>query len=279
MFNIFLEFVLDEVKSLKEFQLDRELATDVRYADDTTLVSAIFEKLSLSTEELETALEINASKCKIMSTENDNIYINGEIVENVNSFVFLGSSVPNTTVDVKRRIALACSAFGRLKNNIWGRREVTNKLKVRLYNALILPIAIYGSESWTLKSEDSRRLLVFENDCLRCLVGKTRLDKCRMQDIRSELNVTRSILDVIKKKRLLWFGNVVRKREGSYVYRAYKQEFNGNQPRGRPSKRWSDQIRDDLKVPLLTTERNARDRDRWKRIVNVRRSVKDCSIN
>lgn len=43
--NMFLEFVLNELKSLKEFQLDRELATDIRYADDTTLLPAIFEKL------------------------------------------------------------------------------------------------------------------------------------------------------------------------------------------------------------------------------------------
>ena len=106
-----------------------------------------------------------------MSPVNDNISINGETVENVNSFVFLGSSVPSTTDNIKRRIALACSAFGRLKENIWIRRNVLSKLKVRLYSALILPIATYGSESWTLKSEDSKRLLVFENDCLKCLAG------------------------------------------------------------------------------------------------------------
>ena len=49
LFNFFLEFVMDDLKSLQEFHLTLNLSTDVRYADDTTLVSAIFEKSKLST--------------------------------------------------------------------------------------------------------------------------------------------------------------------------------------------------------------------------------------
>ena len=120
-----------------------------------------------------------------MSSDDSNILINGETVEKVNSFIFLGSSVPSITDDIKRRIALACSAFGRLKSNIWSRRDVSKQLKVRLYKESILPIAIYRSETGTLKAEDSRKLLVFENDCLRFLTGISRMDKRKMKDIRS----------------------------------------------------------------------------------------------
>lgn len=63
--------------------------------DDTTLISlilsAISKKISLFND------ESMHQKCKIMSPENDNIFINGDTVENVNSFVFIGSSVPSTT--------------------------------------------------------------------------------------------------------------------------------------------------------------------------------------
>ena len=53
LFNIFLEFVMEDIASLHGFQLTNNLSTDIRYADDTTLISTIFEKLQLSTAELE----------------------------------------------------------------------------------------------------------------------------------------------------------------------------------------------------------------------------------
>ena len=53
LFNIFLEFVMDELPSLTNFHLEEQMSTEIRYADDTTLISLIFEKLKLSSEELE----------------------------------------------------------------------------------------------------------------------------------------------------------------------------------------------------------------------------------
>lgn len=273
LFNIFLEFVMDEVNSLQELHLNNNMVSDIRYADDTTLVSVIFDKLKISTDELEKAcskwgLKINASKCKTLTPElNDDVFINGEVVEKMESFVFLGSCIPGTTEDVKRRIALASSAFGRLKKNVWARRDLSLKIKVRLYNSLILPIAIYASETWTLKSEDTHRLLVFENDCLRAMLGKTRLDRCKMDHVRERLGVKKKISDIIQLRRLTWFGHVIRKGEDSYVKRAYKEQFSGARPRGRPPKRWVDQIREDFKLPILTIERKTQDRQRWKQLV------------
>lgn len=60
---------------------------------------------------------------------------------------------------------------------------------------------------------------------------------------------------------------LIRKRDISNIYRPYEQEFDRYRPRVSPSKHRSDQIREDMKVPLLTSERNAKDRDRWKQIV------------
>jgi hypothetical protein len=61
---------------------------------------------------------------------------------------------------------------------------------------------------------------------------------------------------------------VARKSENSYVHRVYKEEFPGKRRRGRPPKRWSDQIRKEMEIPLLTLERYAGDRDGWKSRVN-----------
>ena len=213
-------------------------------------------------------IKINAAKCKVIGESVGQITIDNNAVENVEKFVFLGSVVPNSSDDVKRRIALASSAFGKLKKKIWGNRDLSYHIKLRLYSSLIVPIAIYASETWTLKAEDTRRLLVFENDCLRTMVGKTRRDRCKLVDIRKTLGIKCNIVDVIQKRRLNWFGHVVRRGGDSNVYRSYQESFPGKRPIGRPPKRWSDQIRKETGIPLKTLERTATDRDRWKKFVN-----------
>ena len=144
---------MKEIKDVEHtLSLSQSLSLDIRYADDTTLLSAIFEKLNLTTKQLDDAchkwgMKINRAKCKILSPENKPIVLDGNEVEHVENFVFLGSSLPDTSVDVKRRISLAATAFGRLRKSIWNKRDISLPLKMRLYNALILPIATYASET------------------------------------------------------------------------------------------------------------------------------------
>ena len=107
LFNIFLEFVMDELSCLQSsLKLNPTLSTDIRYADDTTLIAFTFEKLQISTTELHKAckkwgLKVNQTKCKVLTSETRNITIDGNSVENVDNFVFLGSVVPDTADDVK----------------------------------------------------------------------------------------------------------------------------------------------------------------------------------
>ena len=102
------------------------------------------------------------------------------------------------------------------------------KIKIHLYNALIIALAIYASETWTLKKEDLRKLTVFENNCLRATVGKTvRDDRVRMSDIKKKRGAKNEIVELIKRRRLNWFGHVTRREESSYVFRSYKDIFHG----------------------------------------------------
>ena len=273
LFNIYLEFVMSELQSLQPtLKLNDHLSSDIRYADDTTLISAIFDKLGLSTSELEAScqkwgMKVNPAKCKIISSSPDDIQIEGKDVEKVQEFVFLGSVVPGTSSDVQRRIALAASAFGRLKEKIWSNQNVSMELKIRLYYSLIVPITIYASETWTLRVEEERKLLSFEMKCLRSLLGVSLRDRLKNETIRKILNVGMSITDIIRKKRMKWFGHVVRLPQNSYVSIAYKQDFLVKRSKGRPPKRWSDQLRNDTGLPLLTAERIGKDREKWRSII------------
>ena len=170
--------------------------------NDTTLLSAMFGKLEIVTEELEVAcrrwgMKMNVAKCKVISGEARQLVIDNTQVEAEERFVFLGSVVPGTSNDVARRIALASSAFGRLRESVWRRGDMSQRLKMRLFKALIVPIAIYGAETWTLKAEDSRRLEVFEMRCLRAIRGVTLRDRLRNDDIREQLGAMPTITEVI----------------------------------------------------------------------------------
>ena len=99
--------------------------------------------------------------------------------------------------------------------------------------------------------------------CLRAIPGVSRRDRISNANIRKTTNSEYSITDMIRTKRLKWFGHVCRKPTTSLVYQSYKQDFPQPRPRGRPPKRWSDHIKKDTKLPLLTAERNAENRSKW----------------
>ena len=64
-------------------------------------------------------LKINADKCRIISPDAGDTLVEGKSVKKVEEFVFLSSLIPGTTADIRRRIALASVAFGKLKNSIY----------------------------------------------------------------------------------------------------------------------------------------------------------------
>ena len=214
-----------------------EFSLSIKYADDSTLLTLDFDKLQVATLELQQSclkwgMKINFDKCKVLTPSNDNILIQGELLENVNNFVYLVSSVPDTTKDIERRIALALTAFGRLRKPIWSNRDILLKLKLRLYRALILPIATYASETWALTNTDEKKLSVFEIQCLRSILGVSRLNRIRNEEIRRITGSEKTIIEMIKEKRLKWFGHVCRKETDSWVVQAYKQDFPHRRPRG-----------------------------------------------
>ena len=205
-----------------------------------------------------------------LTSDNSDIQIDGENAEKVNEFVFLGSLVPDTTKYVERRINLALSAFGRLSKQIWRNAQLSLNIKVRLYNALILPIATYASETWTLKESDNQKLLVFEMKCLRAILGVSLHNRLRNERIRKRLSIEKTIVERIRLRRIKWFGHVNRRNPESALYKAYRGDFSKRRPKGRPPKRWSDQIRADTGLPLRTAERQTMDREEWRRRVRLR---------
>ena len=84
LFSLFLDFVMVDLTSTREkLKLDTNLSFDIRYSDDTTIMSTVFEKLQVSTEELQAAcrkwgIKINFSKCKVITSSEKHITVEGE---------------------------------------------------------------------------------------------------------------------------------------------------------------------------------------------------------
>ena len=116
-------------------------------------------------------LVLNHGKCKVLCTTHNEhkFFVNGLEIATVDEFNYLGSIVTsngNVDKEVASRIGKAIAAYGSMKH-LWGRKDISTKLKVRLYKALIRPVLLYSCESWPAKIQNLDRMRSFEYRCLR----------------------------------------------------------------------------------------------------------------
>jgi hypothetical protein len=127
------------------------------------------------------------------------------------------------------------------------------KLKIKIYRttSIILPVLLYGCETWSLILREERRMRVFENRVPRRVFGPKRdeatgewrkIHNEELSDLYSLPNVVRDV----KSRRMRWTGNVARMREGRGVHRVLFGKHEGKRPLGRPRRRWEDNIKMDL---------------------------------
>ena len=93
--------------------------------------------------------------------------IDGETMETVTGFIFLGSKITadnDYSHDIKRRLLLGRKVMTNL-DSIFKSRDITLPTKVRLVKAMVFPVVMYGCESWTVKKAERRRIDGFELWC------------------------------------------------------------------------------------------------------------------
>ena len=102
-------------------------------------------------------LKLNIQKTKIMASGPNTLWqIDGETVETVSNFIFLGSKITvdgDCSHEIKRHLLLGRKLITNL-DSIFQSRDITLPTKVHLVKAMVFPVAIYGCESWTLKKAE-----------------------------------------------------------------------------------------------------------------------------
>ena len=162
-------------------------------------------------------MKINCSKTKLMPVGNLSedtipICLNGEPIEGVCSFEYLGSILESTcSVDreVDSRVQKAGTVYQMWRHKVCRSRNLSIATKVQVFQSLVVSVLLYGAETWPMNQQNSRKLKTFQMRCLRDILGFTLLDKKRNEDI---LRMTGQppIEIELRKRRLQWFGHVQR---------------------------------------------------------------------
>src|SRR6218665_1412303 len=116
-------------------------------------------------------------------------------------------------------------------------KSISIATKMELYYALVVPaVLLNGSECWSLRKEDERRLLVEEISWLRRIIGRSRREKVRNEQTSEELGAEETVVQKIKKSRLRWIGHVERMEEKRLPNAALHGHVEGKRSRGRQRK-------------------------------------------
>ena len=134
---------------------------NLRYADDTTLMAESEEELKsllMKVKESENVgLKLNIQKTKIMAPGPiTSLQIDGETVERVADFIFLGSKITtdgDCGHEIKRRLLLGRKVMSNL-DSIFKSRDITLPTNVHLVKTMVFPVVMYGCESWTVKKAE-----------------------------------------------------------------------------------------------------------------------------
>ena len=143
---------------------------NLRHADDTTLMAESEKELKsllmkVKEESEKVGLKLNIQKTKIMASSPITSWeIDGETVETVNDFIFLGSKITadgDYSHEIKRCLLLGRKVMINL-DSILKSRDITLLTKVHLVKAMVFPVVMYGHESWTVKKAEHQRIDAFE---------------------------------------------------------------------------------------------------------------------
>jgi hypothetical protein len=221
------------------------------YADDLVLMSCDKSDLELMLQVFDSVCSrmgmcVNAAKTELMAVCHDgelldSVHLSGGDASYVQSFKYLGGVVDTSAscgAEVTARISKAKARFAQMQR-VWGVRKLKVSLKMQCFRAYVLPVLLFGSETWALTQKNADRLEVVHNDCLRQILHVCRSDQHSNEHIRAKCG-TVSLAEYLKAHRLRWLGHVLRMGEERYPHQALFSLLHdaGPAPVGGPPQSW-----------------------------------------
>ena len=274
LFIVYMNHVILKIEQ-ENFKLER-----LGYADDVGQTADSMQRLQevMTTWDNELAaagLKLNYKKTEVLKVgrcpEEGEITINGHTLKETDNFIYLGSKLTSDNL-IEEEINNRISKFTKNLNCLYPlmkEKSIPKSVKICIYSTILRPVLLYGCETWTLTKRLKSKIQATEMRVLRLIHGVTRRERLRNDVIRDALNV-KSILLIIEKSQLRWFGHVIRMSEERDVKRMLEWKPEQTRPIGRPRKRWLDQIKEITSRKISSFEEVislARVREDWRKFI------------
>lgn len=252
------------------------------YADDIVLMTDTQLKMQrlLNTwvKEIENKkMSINIKKSKVMIikgktsevNEEGGIFCKGVRLEEVSTYQYLGTTISNEgkiDQEVLNRIKKATGIYYQLNKTVFGKKEIQKKSKRKVYETIVLPTLLYGSETWPTKEKHERQITAIEMKYMRKIVGITKMDRWTNERVMEEVE-QEPIINKIEKRQLHWYGHITRMGQERMTKRVIEARRVGKRKVGRPRKKWEDRIKEigQRRGKTIGEMKNmAGDKKRWK---------------
>ena len=183
--------------------------------------------------------------CSLLSGPITSWEIDGETVETVSDFIYLGSKITadgDCGYEIKSSLLLGRKVMSNL-DSIFKSRDIILQTKVHLVKTMVFPVVMYGCESWSVKRAECRRTDAFELWCWRRLLRVPWTARRSNQSILKEINSGCSLEGLMLKLKLQYFGHLMR-RVDSLEKTLMLGGIGGRRRRGWQRMRWLDGITD-----------------------------------
>ena len=198
-----------------------------------------------------------------------NIAIDGQHIEQVTSYMYLGSLITEDgrcEKEIKRSIMITRTTFTNMRTLLLC-RGINLKTRLRAIKCYIWPTLFYGAETWTITKSLLSRLGAFEMWVYR-RVGPTENimnRKITNEEVLRRMGTSREIVIQLKTRKLQYLGHLIR--HNSTQLQLIEGKIEGRRPRGRPRNTWTTDITTTKGLKYYQLKRAAEDRKRWHGLV------------
>ena len=195
--------------------------------------------------------------------EDESIQLPDGVIEEVRYFCYLGDVLQRgggAERAVRTRISLAWARWREL-SPLLRNGSIPIKARAEIYGACVRTAMLYGGETWALTKRLSDTLRACDRRMLRMVAGVSLGDGTSSAQVL-EICQTEGIEELIRRRRLLWYGHTKRRPVGDPLQVIDALQAPGRRPAGGSRKTWYHCVQTDLRV-LRLNERDTEDRDRW----------------